>query len=93
MSELGTESLPEQLRVAFETYQKDRSAASWTALSQLWVGDIQVVDALKRVKPDFPDPFPLPVDGIIEDSGNFLQWPTLPEPQDVLRALLAVLRH
>jgi hypothetical protein len=92
MGEFGADKLPEQLRVALEGYRKDGNAESWTALSQLWVGDIQVVDALKRVKPDFPDPFPLPVDGIIEDSGNFLQWPMLPEPDDVLRGLLAALR-
>lgn len=87
---MNADRLPEPLRTAFETYRNDRSAESWTSLSQLSIGDMQVVDALKSVKPEFPDPFPLPVEGLIEDSSGFMQWPVLPEPDDVLRGILAV---
>ena len=85
------DSVARQLREGLETYRQDRSAAAWTSLSQLWIGEIQVVDALKNIKPEFPDPLPLPVDGVIEDDSQFLQWPVLPDPDDVERAILAAL--
>ncbi len=89
-----SQALPEQLRAAFETYRNEKSAASWTALSQLWVRDnVEVLDAVKLLNPDFPDPLAIPVDGLIEESADFFQWPTLPDPDDVLRAILQVLQN
>jgi hypothetical protein len=83
-------SLPEDVRIALAAYRENRSAARWTALSQLWVGDVQVLDALKLNDPYFPSPLPLPVDGIVEDSSEFFQWPVLPDADDVLHALAAL---
>jgi hypothetical protein len=86
------ESLPNDVKAALDAYRKKQSDATWTRLSQLWIGDIQVVDALKRQKPDFPDPYPLPVDALIEESSEFYEWPALPDPDDVRKAILAAVR-
>lgn len=87
------ESLPEEIRVALSAYRRERTPARWTALSQLSVGDVEVLDALKSMNPEFPDPLPLPVDGLIEDSAQFYQWPVLPDPDDVLHAVVGVLEQ
>jgi hypothetical protein len=80
--------LPEPIRTALSKYRNDRSAASWTALSQLWVrGDVEVLDALRQLKPDFPEPLVVPADGVIEDNDDFFQWSMLPDPDDVLAAI------
>lgn len=77
------------LRTALAAYRDEPSAENWTTLSQLPVGEIAVLDALRSVRPDFPDPLPLPVDGLIEDDRQFYQWPELPDPADVERAIAA----
>jgi hypothetical protein len=90
----SAEALPQSLRAAFETYRNDASASSWTALSQLSVrDDMDVLDALQAADPRFPDPLPLPVDGLVEDNNDFFQWPQLPDPDGVLRAILAALQR
>lgn len=86
-----TNDLPEDVRAAFTAYRNDRSNANWTVLSQLQVGDVEVIDALRRIEPDFPDPLPLPVDGLLTDDAQFFQWPELPGPDRVLEAIVAVL--
>jgi hypothetical protein len=91
---ISENALPEPLRSALDAYRKDRSAASWTSLSQLWVrDDVDVFDALKLVNPDFPDPLAVPVDGVLEDESEFFQWSVLPEPDDVLRAIAFAMQH
>ena len=79
--------VPDDVRTALEAYCRDHSAANWTVLSQLWVGDLQVLDIVRKADPTFPDPLPLPIDGIPEDNADFFQWPVLPDPQGVKRAL------
>lgn len=86
------DDLPLNLRDALDTYRKDASSESWTALSQLPVGDTDVLDALQVFKPDFPDPLPLPVEDLVEDNNSFYQWPELPNPDDVRNAIIAALR-
>lgn len=86
-------ALPEQLQTALDAYRNDKTPASWTALSQLWVrDDVEVFDAVKLVNPEFPDPLPLPVEGLVEENAGFFQWPVLPDPDEVLRAILVVMR-
>jgi hypothetical protein len=80
-------SLPDDVSAALAAYRKEKTAARWTALSQLWVGEVQVLDALKLAVPDFPDPLPLPVDGLLDDSSEFFEWSALPDPDDVRRGL------
>jgi hypothetical protein len=81
-----------ELEAALAAYSEERTAASWTALSQLWVREeMTVFDALKLSYPDFPDPLPLPVEGVLEDSEDFYQWSELPDPDQVLRAILSAL--
>ena len=89
MNDLNSQNrIPEDVRAAIDEYHRNRSAASWTSLSQLWVrGGINVFDAVKLVKPDFPEPLPVPVDGVLEESGDFFQWAVLPEPEDVRRGI------
>jgi len=82
--------VPDDVRRALEAYRSEPSAARWTTLSQLWVGDLQVLDVLQKADPNFPDPLPLPIDGIPEDNTDFFQWSILPEPDEVKRALDAV---
>jgi hypothetical protein len=87
-------ALPEELRAALDAYGNARTADSWTALSQCWVrDDVTVFDAVKLLAPSFPDPLPLPVEGVVEDNTELYQWPTLPEPDDVLRAIVLVLQR
>jgi hypothetical protein len=81
--------LPAELQALLDDYRNAPSAKAWTVLSQLAIGDLTVLDALKALKPDFPDPLPLPVDGVIEDDTQFYQWPVLPDPDDVERAIRA----
>ncbi len=78
-----------ELQTALDAYRNERTAATWTVLSQLAVGEVTVFDAIKALKPDFPDPLPLPVDGLIEDDTQFYQWPVLPDPDEVERAIRA----
>lgn len=85
-------ALPEELRAALDAYRKNRDNASWTALSQVEVGGMEVLDALKLYKPDFPDAYPLPVEDIVQDNAGFYQWPELPNPDDVFLAITAVLK-
>lgn len=82
--------IPDDVRAALDAYRHDRTSARWTELSQLWVGELQVVDVLQRLHPEFPDALPLPVDGVIEDNAELYQWQTLPGPAEVLRALEAL---
>ncbi len=86
------EGLPEEIRSALDAYRSARTAASWTELSQLSVGNVDVLDALQAMNPDFPDPLPVPVDGVLEDSEEFYQWQVLPDPDDVQRAVMRVLK-
>jgi hypothetical protein len=80
--------LPEPIQTALDKYRNERSPASWTALSQLWVrGDLEVLDALRQLKPDFPEPLAVPVDGVIVDNDDFFQWSVLPDPDEVLAAI------
>lgn len=93
MTESGDQqALPAEIRSALDLYRNEQTPARWTALSQLWIGEIDVLDALQKVNPEFPDPLALPVDGLLEDSSEFFQWPVLPKPDDVLAALLAALK-
>jgi hypothetical protein len=80
-------TLPAELQTVLDAYRNEPTAATWTALSQLSVGDLSVFDAVKALRPDFPDPLPLPVDGLIEDDAQFYQWPVLPDPDEVERAI------
>ncbi len=82
--------IPDDVKVALEAYRRDRTSARWTELSQLWVGELQVIDALQRLDPEFPVDLPLPVDGVIEDNVELFQWTTLPDPDEVERALAAL---
>jgi hypothetical protein len=87
-------ALPEHLQAALDAYRNDKTPESWTTLSQLWVrDDVEVFDALKLVNPGFPDPLPLPVEGLVEDNTGFFQWPVLPEPDEVRRAILFALKQ
>jgi len=79
--------VPDDVRTALEAYRNDKSTARWTALSQLFVGELQVLDVVQKFNPHFPDPLPLPIDGVLEDNADFFQWPVLPEPDEVERAL------
>jgi hypothetical protein len=79
--------LSAELQTLLEAYRNEPTAANWTALSQLAVGNRTVLDALKSRKPDFPDPLPLPVDGLIEDDAQFYQWSVLPDPEEVEQAI------
>ncbi len=81
--------IPDDVRAALAAYRRDRTSARWTELSQLWIGDLQVIDALQRLHPEFPDALPLPVDGVIENNAELFQWQTLPDPDEVERALVA----
>jgi hypothetical protein len=85
------ERLPEEVRASLDAYRSERSPENWTSLSQLWVRDITVFDALKLLKPDFPNSLPVPVDGLIEENSAFFEWPVLPEPDDVAHAVREVL--
>lgn len=58
--------IPNEVKAALEAYHQERTAARWTELSQLWIGE---------------------VDGVIEDNEGLFQWQTLPEPDEVARAL------
>jgi len=84
--------IPEDVWVALEAYRQDRTSEHWTQLSQLWVGELQVIDALQRLHPEFPDALPLPVEGVIDDNAELFQWQTLPDPDDVARALESLQR-
>lgn len=86
------QSLPEDLRTGLEAYRKLANAASWTSLSQLPVNGMDVLDALQLFKPGFPDPLPLPVEDLVTDNDAFFEWSTLPDPDDVCRAIVAVLK-
>lgn len=77
-----------EIRAALDAYRRDRSAENWTTLSQLSAGDGTVLDALQAIEPDFPDPLPVDVDGVIEDDRQFFQWQTLPDPENVERAIM-----
>ncbi|MBV8636664.1 MAG: ketopantoate reductase family protein [Candidatus Eremiobacteraeota bacterium] len=85
------ESLPDDLRAGLDAYRKNASAESWTSLSQLPVDGMDVLDALQLLKPDFPDPLPLPVEDLVTDNDAFYEWAMLPNPDDVERAIVAVL--
>jgi hypothetical protein len=86
-------TIPEELRAGLDAYRKETSSQRWTELSQLPVNGMDVLDALQRIKPEFPDPLPLPVEDIVQDSDAFFQWATLPNPDDVLTAIIDVLAH
>lgn len=88
---MNTERLPEDIREALTAYRSEKTDARWTALSQMSVRGTEVLDALRAIQPDFPDPYPLPVDGVLESSDDFYQWPVLPDPSDVERAIVRVL--
>lgn len=83
-------TIPDDVREALDTYARDRTSARWTELSQLWVGELQVIDVLQQLYPEFPDALPLPVEGVIDDNAELFQWQTLPDPDDVRRALKAL---
>lgn len=85
------DALPEDIRAALDAYRSARTAASWTELSQLSVGDGDVLDALQAMNPDFPDPLPVPVDGVLDENDEFFQWSVLPDPDDVQRAVMRAL--
>ncbi len=86
-------SLPDDLRAALDTYRKNTDGASWTSLSQQPVDGMDVLDALQLLKPDFPDPLPLPVEDVVQDNDAFFQWSTLPDPDDVERAIMNALNN
>jgi hypothetical protein len=86
-------SLPQDVARALAAYRQDRSPARWTALSQLSVGDVSVLDALMLIEPDFPEPLPLPVEGLVTENADFFQWPELPEPDRVLQAITSALER
>jgi hypothetical protein len=90
---MAEERLPEELRAALDAYRSARTAASWTKLSQLSVGDVDVLDAVQSIDPNFPDPLPVPADGLIEDSDEFYEWSVLPDPDDVQRAIMRALQR
>ncbi len=90
---MSEERLPEDIRTALAAYRSEKTAARWTSLAQMSVRDVEVLDALKAMNPDFPDPFSLPVDGLLESSDDFFQWPVLPHPDDVERAIARILKR
>lgn len=90
---MNEERLPDDIQRALTAYRSEQTDAHWTSLSQMSVRDVDVLDALKAIQPDFPDPFPLPVDGVLESSDDFFQWPLLPDPDDVERAIARVLKR
>jgi hypothetical protein len=81
--------LDADLREAFDAYRSDSNTANWNRLSQLYVGEIQVIDALQTLDPAFPDPYPLAAADLA--GPDFLEWPVLPDPGTVLTAVLAAL--
>ena len=83
--------IPDDIRTALDAYRGERTSVRWTELSQLWVGELQVIDAVQQLDPEFPDALPLPVDGVIEDNAELFAWKTLPDPDEVERALVALL--
>lgn len=89
---MNEQALPLEIRDALAAYRQDRTPERWTDLSQVFVyDDVDVLDALQTVHPDFPDPLPLPIEGVVEDNAELFQWSVLPDPDDVLRAILVVL--
>jgi hypothetical protein len=83
--------LSPEIHAAFDRYQSEKTASAWTALSQLWVrDDVDVLDAVQMLDPEFPDPLPLNADGVIEDEEDLYQWSRLPDPAEVYRAISAV---
>src|SRR5277367_1867759 len=75
-------------RQLFAAYQADRTNATWTRLSQYYVGQRQVIDGLRELDPSFPDPYPLDGADLIENDDDYYQWPTLPNPALVLKAIV-----
>ena len=90
---MTVQGFPDDVRAALSAYRTEKTAANWTALSQMSVGDTDVLDALQALKPDFPEPYPLPVEDVVENSAAFFQWPELPEADDVERAIENVLKQ
>lgn len=86
-------AIPEDVQAALSAYRENKNDASWTTLSQLQLGDIEVIDALRRLEPDFPEPLPLPVDGLLTDNAQFFEWPELPEPDRVEDAIVSALKR
>lgn len=82
--------LDAELRSALDAYRENCNTTNWSRLSQLYVGQIQVLDALKALDPGFPDPYPLAAADLA--GPDFLEWPTLPDPSTVLKAVLAAAR-
>ena len=82
--------LDAELRSALDAYRDDCNATNWSRLSQLYVGQVQVLDALKALDPAFPDPYPLAAADLA--GPDFLEWPTLPDPGTVRKAVLAAAR-
>ena len=80
--------LSEEQRAGFVAYATDPTHANWDALSQIYVGQGNVLDAVQERDPSFPDPYPLPADYVTDD---FLQWPRLPDPAIVLDAMYSAL--
>jgi hypothetical protein len=78
-------SLAPDVRDALTAYRETRSAETWTTLSQMYAGLIQVFDAVKAYAPDFPDAYPLAAADI---SDTFYEWPQLPDPEMVVKAVL-----
>jgi hypothetical protein len=88
-SELSLTDFTEEQRSAYESYASDPTHEAWDVLSQIYIGLLQVMDGVKRCDPTFPDPYPLAAADIADD---FLQWPKLPEPELVLKAMYLLLQ-
>ena len=86
--------LDPDLRAALQSYRDDGSAGNWTILSQMYCGELQVVDAVKAADPSFADPYPLAAADLSPSNAAFFQWPTLPAYGLVVRAVLdARMKH
>jgi hypothetical protein len=79
------------VREAFRSYRDQPDEVTWSRLSQLFIGQQQVVDAVKALDPTFQDPYPLAAADLV-DLPDGLQWPTLPEVSVVLRAIAGAVR-
>jgi hypothetical protein len=80
-------TLSPDLQAAYAAYRTAPSAETWTPLSQMYIGPLQVFDGVKSVDPAFPDPYPLAAADTAESNADFYQWPSLPSPDVVLNAM------
>jgi hypothetical protein len=74
------------IREAFVTFRAHPNAQTWTPLSQMYIGLLTVLDGVQALDPTFANPYPLEAADVAD--GAFYQWPAIPQPNQVLRAML-----